>query len=298
MSFWKGRKVLVIGAHGFTGGYLCRELIAQGAKVRGLVRYTSDPIPDIENFMGNMNDLESVTEAKRDMEIIFNPAAIVSVDEVKNKPQHAFQNNAIGPFNIAYDLGERRLLHISTCHIYGNPMELPIKETTVPNPCDFYGASKYAAEIFLRPLINDGANIVISRSFAKYGPGKSHGYLIPSIITQLIKSEKPKLGNPLPTRDYVYITDVVKGYLLLAEKGVKGEIYNLSSGIETSVKEVYDIICKILWKDVEPIWGSYQRPNDLMRLFGDSTKARSLGWLPKFSLEEGLRETVYWWMKQ
>jgi len=295
MGFYNGKRVLVTGAHGFTGSHLCRELVKQGAKVRGLIKHNSDSVPDIENFRGNVNDLESVTEAKRDIEFIFNPAAIVSVNDVQNKPQHAFQNNSIGSFNVGYDLGDRKMLHISTCHVYGNLYRQPILETDCPMPCDFYGGSKFAAEIYLKALIEEGSHIVISRSFAKYGPGKSHGYLIPTIITQLLKGEVPKLGNPEPSRDYVYVDDVIKGYLMLLEKGTKGEIYNLSSGEETTVRDLYWHIAKIIGKEVEPTWNHYQRKNDLMRLVGDSRKARKLGWKPEVSLNQGLTETINWW---
>src|SRR5439155_23662509 len=143
----------------------------------------------------------------------FHPAAIVPVMDARNHPRRAFQVNSIGAFNVAdaaLRAGVQKMLHVSTCHIYGNhpDSELPLTEKTIPLPGDLYAASKYAAEIYLRPLIEEGAPIVISRAFAKYGPGQGRQYLIPRIITQLISGETPKLGSPRPSRDYCHIVDI------------------------------------------------------------------------------------------
>ncbi len=306
MSFWKGRKTLVTGAHGFTGSHLCRELRGEGADVRAFVKNgsslsnLSDIKDQIEILYGDITDIASLQKAMKNIECVFHPAAIVPVMDVRQSPQRGFLVNGIGAFNVAQaamEAGVKRMLHISTCHVYGNQpeSELPIHETTLPLPQDLYAASKYAAEIYLRPLIDEGAPIIISRAFAKYGPGQGSQYIIPRIITEILQGRVPRLGSPMPTRDYSHIVDIARGYMLILEKGNTGEIYHLSSEKETSIKEVSALIVKILGKKIEPVWGSQTRPQDIMRLFGNSQKARKeLGWKPTTSLENGLKQTIEW----
>ena len=308
MSFWKNTRVLVTGAGGFTGSHLTRQLSISGAKVRALVRPGSDRtnLDDVRNRIeiveGDVTDLDGLLKTLKDVDYVFNPAAIVPVMQARENPQKTFQVNSIGAFNVAWagiKTGVKKMLHVSTCHVYGNVKELPIKETTIPRPGDLYAASKYAAEIYLRPLIDEGAPIVISRAFAKYGPGQDSQYLIPRIITQLLKGERPKLGSPKPSRDYSHITDIVKGYMILLEKGDPGEIYHLGSERETTVEDVYRAIAGMLRVDVEPTWNDLVRPQDILRLFGDSGKARRrFGWKPLIGFKEGLLDTIEWWKKK
>ena len=302
MSFWKGKEVLVTGASGFTGSHLCRELVNQGANVRGLVKELKlqrlkDLMGKVSIVQGNVMDLELLKSVCDDIDYAFHPAAIVPVKEAQENPQKAFEVNGIGSWNLASALVKaevKKMLHISTCHIYGNQRCLPIDEKTLPNPQDVYAASKYSAEIFLQSLIAEGAPIVISRSFAFYGEGQGDQYLIPRIIIQLLKGEKPRLGSPKPSRDYSHITDIVKGYLTLLEKGEVGKIYHLSSQKETTVSEMYDLIAQAVGTKVEPEWYESFRKNDILRLYGTSIEAREFGWKPEVSLKERLKRTVEW----
>src|SRR3989344_5467154 len=107
MSFWNGWKVLVTGAHGFTGSHLTRELARSGAKVRALVKKDArlsnlDDIKEkIEFFIGDVTDSEGMAKACGGMDYVFHPAAIVPVMDARNNPQNAFEVNSIGDFNVA-----------------------------------------------------------------------------------------------------------------------------------------------------------------------------------------------------
>jgi len=310
ISFWNNVEVLVTGGHGFTGAHLCRELVGDGAKVRAFVKNgaslknLSDIQDKIRICYGDVTDLESLLKCLEGVQYVFNPAAIVPVIEARKYPQKTLLVNGIGSFNVgaaSVKSGVKKMLHISTCHIYGNQPEadLPMKESSTPLPQELYAASKYAAEIFLRPLIEDGFPIVISRAFGKYGPGQGPLYLVPRIINQLLDGKLPMLGNPKPTRDFSYIVDIVRGYMLMLEKGKSGEVYHLSSEKETSIGDMYQLIAKSMKSDLKPTWNNENRPNDIMRQIGTSQKARKeLGWKPKISLEEGISKTIAWWKKQ
>lgn len=310
MNFWKNKIVTVTGANGFTGSHLCRELLKEGAKVKALVKEKSsllnllDIRDKISICYGDITNFDHTLEILEGIDYVFNPAAIVPVMHARKSPQKSFFVNGIGAFNVAYasiKTSVKKILHISTCHVYGNlPNEyLPINENAIPLPGDLYAASKYAAEIYLQPLIKEGAPIVISRAFAKYGPGQGTQYLIPRIITQLLSNQTPRLGSPKPTRDYSYIVDIVRGYMTILEKGRTGEIYHLSSEQEMSVGEVYELISGLIGKNINPIWDHESRPQDILRLFGNSQKARQqLDWRPQISLKEGLIQTINWFNQQ
>lgn len=129
-----------------------------------------------------------------------------------------------------------------------------------------------------------------------YGPGQREQYFIPRVISQLLKKIPPVLGNSYPTRDYCYIGDTIKGYLLALEKGSPKEIYHFSSQSEIVISDLCGLIAKLMDAGVEPIWNAAARPNEISRQVGDSSKARKeLGWAPEVSLEEGLKLTIAWW---
>jgi nucleoside-diphosphate-sugar epimerase len=315
MSFWKGKQVLVTGANGFAGSHLCRELILAGAYVKAFVRrggsvLNLEDIKDkIEFVLGDVTDLTTTLKATSDVDIIFHLAAVVPVIEARNVPQNTLEVNVIGTFNVAWcgmKNNVKRMVHVSTCHVYGNQPEslLPLKESTIPNPNDIYSASKYAAEIVLKPLINEGFDVVITRAFNHFGPYQTGDFFVPKVITQLLKGQNPVLGNPNTTRDYSYVTDIVRGYMLAAEKGKKGEIYHFCSGKEISMGELCNKILEIaknefgINSNLKPIWNS-SRSLDIYRSYGDYSKAKKeLGWEPEISLEEGIRLTIKWWKSQ
>src|SRR5207249_8118524 len=138
-----------------------RELVRQGARVTsfvnngGILSNLGDLKKNIDIISGDITDITSLLAAMDVIEYVFNPAALVPVLEARQSPQACLQVNTLGAHNVGYAAmksGVKRMLHISTCHIYGNQVagNLPIKETVVPKPVDVYSASKYASEICLK----------------------------------------------------------------------------------------------------------------------------------------------------
>lgn len=308
MSFWAGARVLVTAAGGFTGSHLCRQLIKEGARVRGLLKPTSslDNLRDLQDPLelipGDITDSSSLPAAMKGVEYVFHSAAVVPLAEAVEFPEKAVQVNSVGAYNVALAArkgGAKKMLQISTCHIYGNQPEYPIRETAVPRPNGIYAAAKLSGEILVNSLICRNFPIVFSRSFAKFGPGQSTQFLIPNIITQLLKGGEVRLGDPRPTRDYTYVVDVVRGYMKLLESGCSGETYHLSSGVERAVSEIAETIARICQIPLHSVWNPGFRSIDIIRQVGDSSKARTeLGWQPQVSFEEGLQWTIEWWRER
>lgn len=305
MSFWNGARVLVTGASGFTGSHLCRELVKEGARVRGLIRPVSsldrlqDLVEWVELMQGDITDPSSLERPMKGIDYVFHPAAVVSLSEAMARPEKAIEVNTLGAYHVACaakSAGVKKFLYVGTCHVYGDQPEYPIRETAIPRPVGIYSAAKLSGEVLVRSLISRDFPIVFSRAFAKFGPGQSTQFLISNIISQLLQDKVVQLGDPRPTRDYTYIMDLVRGYMLLLEGGRPGEIYHLSSGVERSVSEIYETISRICGAQVRPIWNSAFRAIDIARQVGDSAKVRAeLGWQPDVDFEKGLQLTIEWW---
>ncbi len=308
MSFWNGARVLVTGASGFTGSHLCRELVKEGARVRGLVRPVSplDRLRDltewVELMQGDITDPSSLERPTEGIDYVFHPAAVVSLSEAMARPEKAIEVNTLGAYQVARaakSAGVKKFLYVGTCHVYGDQPEYPIRETAIPRPVGIYSAAKLSGEVLVRSLTSPDFPILFSRAFAKFGPVQSTQFLIPNIVSQMLQDREVRLGDPRPTRDYTYIVDIVRGYMRILEKGRPGEIYHLSSGVERSVSEIYETIGRICGVRVPPVWNSASRAIDIVRQVGDSTKVRAeLGWQPGVDFEEGLQLTVEWWRQR
>lgn len=308
MTFWHDTKVLVTGANGFAGSSACRMLIARNARVCALVRDSSallnlrDISSQLTLVYGDIRYPETMVEATAGMDYVFNFAAKVNIEETRKNPSETLRTNINGALNVANACIKnqvKRLVQISTCHIYGNIPEadLPITEETLPRPLDIYSISKYAAELLMRNTLVDKLDVVITRAFNHYGPGQTGDFFVAKVIRQLLNDTVPVLGNSKPTRDYSYVDDITLGYILACEKGKRGHVYHFSSGKEISIGEMYKKICSVMGKDVKAVWKS-ERVNDMSRSFGKYDKAMSeLGWKPSTSLDEGLKRTVNWWKR-
>lgn len=303
----KGKNVLVTGAGGFTGSHLCKSLMKKGANVVAYVKRGS-PLSNLDGIIdkiqivkGDIQDYTNLfaTMKNNKIDFVFHVAAIVPVHESRELPYLSTQVNTVGTFNVAWSAiqaGVKKLLYTSTCHVYGNQSKLPINEESIPNPLDIYSATKYAGEILLKQFVNvNGIEIIITRAFNKYGPNQVGDWLFPRTIKKVFTQNKITVGNPDSTRDYTYVDDAVEGYILAMEKGKNGDLFNLGSGKETSVKQIVEKIIDISGRKISVEWETFRKV-DINRSFADCTKAKNiLGWEPKISLDKGIKKTIEWW---
>lgn len=315
VTSWKGLPVLVTGAGGFIGSHLVESLVAKGAKVRAMVRYTSRAdigtlalLPDdvrarIEIVQGDLKAADSVRQAVRDQAVVFHLGALISIPFSYVSPDEAVDVNVRGTAHVlsaVRDLGAARLIHTSTSEVYGTARYVPMDEAHPLQGQSPYSASKIGADKLVESFVKSfNVPAVTVRPFNTFGPRQSTRAVIPTIITQLYKGETVRLGSLHPLRDFTFVSDTVSGFIAAAEAAsVEGEEVNLGTGREISVGDLVALIGQLM--KCTPVVESRDeriRPeaSEVDRLCAQNERARRVfGWSPQVTLEEGLQHTIDW----
>ncbi len=310
------KNILVTGATGFIGSHLVEELVKLGARVRAFVRYTStgflgmlhdlpeDILNEVNIIYGDLRDYTSVVRAVRGSDIVFHLGAVISVPYSYDNPREVVEVNVLGTLNILDAIrseeADARLIHVSTSEVYGSAIRTPMDETHPRHAQSPYAASKTGADELTRSYIKSfGLRGTIVRPFNTFGPRQSVRAVIMSIIVQGLTTEKVKIGNTKPIRDFTYVKDTVKGLVKsAATEQTIGEEYNLGTGNGISIGSLIETIGAILGKPLKTETEKVRfRPpeSEVDRLISDPGKAiKLIGWKPEFTLEKGLENTIVW----
>jgi len=305
------KKVLITGASGFIGSHTVESALERGYSVRVFLRYNSTgyvgnlrflgkKLKEIEIFWGDIRDYTSVLRAVKGVDYVIHLAAQISVPYSFQNPIDFAMNNVVGTTNIlkaSVECGISKFVYTSTSEVFGGSDE-PLNEDSLRIPKSPYSASKVGADAMVKSFFYTyNLNTLILRPFNTFGPRQSIRALIPWIIYQGLRSEKVNLGNLEPKRDFTYVKDTVEGILLALEKETEGgDEINLGTGRSFSVMEVVEVVSKVLGKNLKvEVEEKFKRPKkaEVFNLIADNSNAkRVLGWEPKWSFEEGVRETV------
>jgi len=312
---WNKKKVLVTGAGGFIGSHLVEKLVNKGNKVRAFVHYNSfnrwgwldyiekDKRDSIDVFIGDIRDPYGVKKAVEGCDIIFHLAALIGIPYSYYSPASYVDTNIKGTLNIlqaAKELEIEKIIHTSTSEVYGTAQFIPISEKHPINPQSPYSATKAGADnLALSFNRSFDLPIVIIRPFNTYGPRQSARAIIPSIIIQIFnKKKKIMLGSLHPTRDLTYVNDTVDGFIKVAESAISvGKVINIGSNSEISIKDLVILITKLMNAKIEVALDNKRirpRESEVMRLCADIGEAKKIGWHPRYTIEEGLKETIKW----
>lgn len=317
MNTLKGKKVLVTGADGFIGSHLVETLINQGAKVRALVYYNSwgswgflQEIKNVGNeceiVVGDIRDSHFCLNLVQDQEIVFHLAALIDVPYSYVASGSFFETNILGTVNLLEaakrEKNLEKFVHTSTSETYGTALYSPIDEKHELQAQSPYAASKVGADkAAMSYFLSFGLPVTIVRPFNTYGPRQSARGVIPTIITQLLSDQmkKVRLGSLKPIRDYTYVTDTARAFILAAlYKNTIGEVLNVGSGQGYSIKEIYDMTCDILGTKKDVVTDLKRlRPSksEVWKLVCDNSKIKSLtGFEPQTNFRDGLVETIAW----
>lgn len=302
-------KVFVTGGSGFIGSHLIPKLAELGHEVYSLERYvTGRYVLGVRTttVFGDLRDSFTIRKLVKEVQpdAAIHLASISPVAYSYDRPQEVFEVNALGTINLAEAcLREvphfRHFLFAGTSEEYGNQTEFPVKEDAELRPNSPYSVSKVAADKYLQ-YMRDAYDfpVTILRPFNTYGRKDNVHFVVERTITQMLQGKTVKLGDPTPVRDFLYVDDHVDAYLTcLDNEKAKGGVFNFCTGRGVSIKELAELIAKLVGFEGEISWSTIPaRPLDIQKLVGSYEKAkRVLGWEPKYTLEEGLKKTISFW---
>jgi CDP-glucose 4,6-dehydratase len=315
-NFWKGRRTLVTGYEGFLGSHLTKKLLSMRARVVGI-----DKLTFRKNTLLNSHDLKKMTIIRGNVanyrllqqtlhqhriEIVFHLAAEAIVGQCLKSPRRTFSSNIRGTWTVLDACRNtpsiQAVVVASSDKAYGSHNKLPYDENSALAGAHPYDVSKSCADLLAHTYFHTyGLPVCITRCGNIYGPGDFHlSRIVPDTILSAIKNKTLLIRSDGKfTRDYVYVDDIVDGYLLLAEKiqelNLSGEAFNFSGENPITVIELVNKIFKIVHK--KPNYRILnQSKYEIKEQYLSARKARkTLYWKPRYDLEEGLKKAIEWY---
>jgi UDP-glucose 4-epimerase len=304
-------RVLVTGGAGFIGANLVRRLLREGARVTVLDdlftgRIENLPRKGFEFVKGSVCEPAIVEKLVAEAEVIFHAAARNIVVSTRN-PREDFETNIGGTLNMllaarATNGRVKRLVYTSSTSVYGNPRYLPINEDDHLSLLTPYAVSKLGGENYCQAFFESyGVPTTAVRYSNVFGPGQdpSNPYcgVVAKFIELLFAGQAPVIhGDGNQTRDFTYIDDAVEATVLAAQSDrALGEVFNVGTGVETRVNELAAILSRIVGSTLEPQHTNRRDIDNIRRRVVNIEKTRrTLRWVPNFTLEAGLGNTVQW----
>lgn len=311
----EGANILVTGGCGLIGSTTIDQLLAENPAriviydnlVRGSLRNVAHILDDkrVELVKGDIRDVAATRRVTEGMDAVIHMATL-RITACAAEPREALEVMCDGTYNVleaAHLAGVKRFVTASSASIYGLADSFPTKEDHHPyNNRTWYGATKIMLEGLLRSF-NDmyGTPYVAFRYFNVYGPRMDiHGKYTEVLIRWMERIENGQppliLGDGKTTMDFVYIDDVARANVLGLRSDVSDEVFNVASGVETSLNDLAQALMRVMGKEMTPEYGPERKVNPVSRRLADTTKAeKMLGFKAGVDLDEGLRRLVSWW---
>lgn len=306
------KKVLITGGVGFIGANFVYKFLDLGYKVNVFDRkeanlWRIEKVKKQINFYSpNLTDYNEtkkiISEIKPNIVIHF--AAYGAYQKTQQDIDTSINVNlrgAINLINACSKIDVECFINTGSSSEYGIK-NAPMKETDVLEADNIYAITKSATTMYCQMMARKfGFPVVIIRPFAVYGYFEEKERLIPSIIESCLTNRKLDLSCPDSVRDFIFIEDLINGYLTVIKniENIKGRIFNLGSGKQNTISEVVKIIKKITGSNIEPIYGQIKMAQtEPKNWVSDISKARDiLKWEPKYNLESGLKKDIEWFKK-
>ncbi|EKD27447.1 MAG: NAD-dependent epimerase/dehydratase [uncultured bacterium] len=304
---------LITGSLGFVGKMLTKTLTNNGHTVYGMERSFSDPnlFPE-KGFVpvcADINDESSLSEFLQNIKLdgVFHLAAQSSVKTSWDNPSDTYHANVCGTSTLIHYLNslphKPKLLLTSTAEVYGNLKNDNLySEKTPVKPENPYGLSKLFAENICLSFYE---NTVIARCFPLIGPGQHPSFVLPNFCMQIrqIKDKKKEpilnVGNIKVIRNYTHVTDAANAFILLLNKSMPEEIYNLASDEYFSLEELINLLKELSGVDFSVnVEKNRLRPVDTSFFKVDTSKIKKLGWMPEIPIRETLKEMIKYYIEE
>lgn len=304
------RSIMITGAAGFVGSNLAEILSRDSSNtVLAVDDLSAGTLSNLECRRDRDNldfhrldirDSHSMEELAGDVDVVLHQAAMASVPASLQRPLESNSRNVGGTIaclEACRKAGIETMVYASSCAVYGDDSEPPLREADPAKPISPYGASKLAAEQYCEAYHRIyGIRTVSLRYFNVYGPrqdpSSQYTAVIPKFIGLMLDGQRPTVfGDGEQVRDFTYIDDIVRANCIAAEAGVGG-VYNVSGGQPVSINVLVEKLNHVIGTDLDPEFDR-PRPGDIQRSWADLTLIGSdLGFEPKYSIEAGLERTV------
>jgi len=305
-------RVLVSGGAGFIGSHLVDRLLVDGFEVVVLDNLYGGRVENVKQHIGkrgfrfvrgDVRDSIVVKELVRGVGAVFHLAALVSVPESFEDPVLTNDVNVGGTLNllrVCVGSDVKRFVYASSCAVYGEAGSLPLREDSPLRPASPYAVSKLAAENYVRVFCEVfGLETVCLRFFNVYGSRQVYSEYS-GVMTQFINcltKDRPLVvfGDGEQTRDFVHVQDVVEANMLaLKNKGVVGEVFNVATGVATTINKLANVLLSAANRTHLKMVHSEPRKGDIKHSVADISKARGkLHYDPKVLLKDGLEELLH-----
>ena len=302
-SINRRNKILITGVAGFIGSNLAHFLLSKGYFIKGIDNLSygvKQQIP--ENVELNKMDIcsEKIIDLFEDIDIVFHFAAKNCISDCQSDPFETAKINVLGTVNVLEACKKnnvKKVIIAESSAIYEGCDLFPTPEEN-ESPQSFYAISKLCGKLFTKGYINSSSmNIAALRYFNVYGPRQDYRRTIPplmsGIIIKLLKGERPIIyGDGTKRRDFVYVDDVNRFHeMIMFDERSNGKVYNLGSGVNYSVQEIYEAIESVLKTGLKPIYRP-DLPGEAFQNLANISKAESLGWRPQVLIEEGIELSI------
>src|SRR6059036_81576 len=305
---------VVTGGGGFIGSHIVEELLRRNETVKVIDNFSTGKRENVEPFKnraeiieGDLAEAKNLSDLLKGVDYVIHQAAIPSVPKSMLDPVKSHHANVNGTLNLlvaARDAGVKRVVYASSSSVYGDSPTLPKHEGMMPKPLSPYGGQKLFAEMYCQVFSRAyGLETVSLRYFNVFGPRQDstsqYSGVLALFIAAVLQNKRPTIyGDGLQSRDFTYVQNVVEANLQACTVPVvAGQVFNVACGDRITVNSMLHQINKITGKDIAPIYAD-SRPGDIKHSQADITRAREhLGYQPKVSFEEGLRNTIEWYRK-
>ena len=308
------KHLLVTGGAGFIGSNFVRYILGKHPDFKVTVLDALTYAGHLENLedvwddprfafvKGDIRNADDVAKPVAEADIVINFAAESHVDRSIHDPEAFITTDVMGVYRLmeaAKASGVEKFIQISTDEVYGDVEQGFSQETDPVSPNSPYSATKTGGELLARAYWRTyGVPVMVTRGSNTYGPYQEPEKLVPLFVSNAIDGKPlPVYGDGMQVRDWLHVMDHCSGIETVMLKGIPGEIYNVGGDNQRPNLEIVNIILEVTGKDKGLINYVEDRPGHDRRYALDSAKLLSLGWKRQHPFEEGMRETIRWYME-